>query len=484
MTLRQNNSPSPATEEDVRKEALRWIHENKGLEIAPEVDRKKDYYGSPRISSELPDCSMPMTFDSYSFCSLGCTFCFAYFFKSNNPAIKNLQLRPVDVGRMINALNGNCTDKHSKLLYDHFYSKKFLLHWGGMADPFCHFEKTNRRGLPLMEELGRLNYPTLFSFKGPTIFDKDYVKVFDKYSGQSNFAFQCSIITANEKLSAKIEVGVPTPTKRIEALKMLSDMGYWTILRLRPFIIGVSDDRLDELLERCLAAGIKGISTEFFALDCRSNEGMKTRYAAIAKVVGVPDLLKYYSKLSPSERGGYMRLNRMVKERHVRKMYEFCVKHKLVFACSDPDFKELNMSGSCCGMPDDFPANRGLENWTKSQLTYHMKEARLAYHRTGERMVLRFNEVYGRETYLDEGAFANDHVGACGKCTAERQQLTQRTIVQQQWNNLRSPACPRNYFHGKVMPCGTDFDGNLEFIYTPMEYEARWAGEGVDLTTR
>jgi very-short-patch-repair endonuclease len=61
--------------EEIAKEALRWIHENKGLVIDPVVDKTKDYYSSPRISSELPDCSMPMTFDSYNFCGLGCTFC-------------------------------------------------------------------------------------------------------------------------------------------------------------------------------------------------------------------------------------------------------------------------------------------------------------------------------------------------------------------------------------------------------------------------
>ena len=410
--------------------------------------------------------------------------CFAYFFKSNNPAIKNLSLRPVDINRMIHAINGDCKDKHSKLMFDHFYSKKFLLHWGGMADPFCNFEKTNKRGLPLMEELGKLNYPTLFSFKGPTIFEKEYISLFEKYSDQRNFAFQCSIITFNQELSRKIEIGVPSPKKRIAALKMLSDMGYWTILRLRPFIIGVSDDGLDELLENCLEAGIRGISTEFFAMDCRSNQGMKERYAAIAKVIGVDDLHKYYAKLSPSERGGYMRLNRLVKERHVRKMYEFCIKHNLVFACSDPDYKELNMSGSCCGMPDNSPDNRGLENWTRSQLTYHLKEARKLYHKTGEKKELLFGEVYGKESYLDDKAFANDHVGVVGHCVGERSQLTHRIIVQKQWNNLRSPANPRNYFHGKVLPNGLDAQGNLKFIYSPSEYEERWKNEGVDLVGR
>lgn len=37
------------------------------------------YYGSPRWSNEIADCSMPMTFDTYSNCSFGCLYCFAQF---------------------------------------------------------------------------------------------------------------------------------------------------------------------------------------------------------------------------------------------------------------------------------------------------------------------------------------------------------------------------------------------------------------------
>ena len=47
---------------------------NPGYEISTSA-----YYSSPRLSSEVPDCSMPMTFDNYSSCSYSCSFCFAFF---------------------------------------------------------------------------------------------------------------------------------------------------------------------------------------------------------------------------------------------------------------------------------------------------------------------------------------------------------------------------------------------------------------------
>lgn len=36
-------------------------------------------YGSPRWTGELSDCSMPMTFDTYSNCSFGCVYCFSQY---------------------------------------------------------------------------------------------------------------------------------------------------------------------------------------------------------------------------------------------------------------------------------------------------------------------------------------------------------------------------------------------------------------------
>lgn len=472
------NKEFPTLDSEIVNESRRWIIENKGMLC------QKGGYSSPRISSEIADCSMPMTFDHFSYCSLGCLYCFAYFFKSNNPSSqgKKAVLKSIDPEKKLQAMQGRTTNQNDALFYKCFYSKKFLLHWGGLADPFCGFEKKNSVGLHFLEGLGEMNYPTLLSFKGGSVFQEEYKQLFKKYAKQRNFAFQTSIITNSDHLSSIVEIGVPNTSRRLEAIRMLSDMGYWTILRLRPFIIGISDDGLDELLERALKAGIKAISIEFFALDARANIGMKQRYDWLAKVIGVDDLMKYFNSLSPRERGGYMRLNRLVKEPYIRKVYEFCAKHNLVCGISDPDFKELNTSGSCCGMPDKYPPNPLLENWTRSQMTYHLKEARRKYHLTGERAEFRFSKVYGNESYLDEHGLSVDHIGVVSLCSAERKCITQRILLQKQWNNLRSPANPRNYFHGKVLPVGRDDNGDIIYKYNPLEYEKRWADEGVDLT--
>ena len=36
-------------------------------------------YSSPRWTGEITDCSLPVTFDTYSNCSFGCVYCFSQY---------------------------------------------------------------------------------------------------------------------------------------------------------------------------------------------------------------------------------------------------------------------------------------------------------------------------------------------------------------------------------------------------------------------
>jgi DNA repair photolyase len=472
-------------ESEIMKEGQKYFRQNKNRIIDPNNPGAFGYI-SPRVSSEFMDCSMPMTFDHFSHCSLGCLYCFAYFFKSMNSSF-NEKLHAANYKNLIRILRGDkdiISGGRGKMLWDNFIKKKFLLHWGGMADPFCNFEKANPIGYEIIKSLGELNYPCLFSFKGSAVFRPKYRAIFEKYAEQRNFAFQVSIISPSDEMSRKVEIGVPVTSRRIDAIKMLSEMGYFTILRLRPYIIGITDDGIEDLLGRCLEAGIQGVSMEFFAVDSRTSEGMAKRYDWLAQQIGVKDLHQYFKTLSPPERGGYKRLNRLVKEQYVKTVYKFCAEHGLVFGCSDPDFKELNTSGSCCAMPDNYPDNKLLQNWTKNQLTYALKEARRLYHTSGRYSKFRFHQVFRPEedTYLVNRELSWDHPSVSEFSAGVRHRINYLQIAKRVWNDLRSPSNPRNYFHGKMIPLTVDGDGNYVYKYEPSSYEKEWTKEGIDLT--
>lgn len=409
--------------------------------------------------------------------------CFSHAQKDVNPGTKEAPLQAVHPDKFFKALDGLSTLKEEQLFYKYFYKDKFLLHLGGLADSFCHYEKKYGYSYPIIEGILEREYPLMFSSKGPMIVDPKYVSLFEKYKDKNSVAFQFSIVTADDALAKKVEPGVPSPTERLAYMKYLSDMGYWTILRLRPFIIGVTDQTLPELLQKAYDSGAKALSTEFYAMDQRCVGNMRKATEDMGKLMGIKDIFKYFPRLSPKERGGYCRLNRLVKEQYVKYMYKFCCDHNMLFTCSDPDFKELSMSQNCCGLPahGNHPT-KDMNNWSVNQLTAAIMEARQIYHKTGELKLLRFNEVYKPKDWIfDEIALSHMDIGVTKYVYAIRKQLTLRHLLQDKWNNLGSYSNPRNYFHGKLLPVGVE-DSNLVYQYNPMPYEQRWVDEGLDLT--
>jgi hypothetical protein len=75
-----------------------------------------------------------------------------------------------------------------------------------------------------------------------------------------------------------------------------------------------------------------------------------------------------------------------------------------------------------------------------------------------------------------------DHISKVGMSSADRIGMSYRDLLRAKWNNLDSPANPRNYLHGKVLPCGLDEKGDLKFVYVEHEYEQRWKDSGIDMT--
>jgi len=466
--------------QDIDNLPLEWLRVN----YSRTCDAK-DHYSSPRLSSEYLDCSMPLTFDSYNFCSYSCKYCFAAFFKGNNPMLKGegLQLKSVDVKKMERMITGKMPND---LYWKFFFSKRYIMQWGSMADPFCNFEKTNKVGEQLIKLFGDNKYPIRFSFKGQEI--QTYLPLFEKYKEAKNFVFQSSIIGVDPVLASKIEVGAPSPDFRFKMLGKLGEMGYWTILRLRPFVIGFSDIGLDELLENCKKYKIRGISMEFFALDFKCSKEVRKQVTRLGDLLGY-DIERYYKDLSSHRRGSYMRLNRDVKERWVRKIYKFCYDNNVVFGCSDPDYKELNMSGSCCALPESFPENPEICNYTRCQQTDKLRLLRRNYWRgkRGDDIQLKFgNVVNGDPKFQDflhnNRLFGNDIVYKTSYLTSEVVNTTPASCMRKFWNNLRSPNAPMNYFEGKVMPVGRDEDGNLVYEYKVHPYEEYWTKDlGIDL---
>jgi hypothetical protein len=193
--------------------------------------------------------------------------------------------------------------------------------------------------------------------------------------------------------------------------------------------------------------------------------------------------MEYYKRLSPSSRGTYLRLNTLVKEYYMRRIIIKCKELGLHIAISDPDFKWLNFSGSCCGMPrTKNEYNSDITNWSRGQLTYHLVELRKRYWESnGKEKHLKVEEILKDMAFNwgDETRYFHDYIKYWS--TDHRMaRMGFKDAFIETWNNTNSPSNPYNYFDGVMKPSSIDKEtNNLIFEYNPCESELRLKKEGI-----
>lgn len=310
------------------------------------------WYLSPRWSIEITDCSMPMTFDQYSNCFYSCLYCFSQYQRcvgegKNNYIAKKVFTVNVEKVKRIFTLKDESQ-------FSKFIEEKKVMQWGGLSDPFCEFERKLGVGLELLRFFREIDYPICFSTKGVWwLNDPRYTELF---KNNKKWNVKVSIITMEEEKARKIEIGVPTPTQRLDAIEKIASLNCGgATLRLRPFIIGVSNPRHIELIEAAGDKGATALSTEFFCLEVRSTI-LRKRLKILSELAGY-DIFNFYRKYSALT--GYLRLNRNVKRPFMNEMEDVCRRKGMRFYVSDAHFKERCDNGSCCGLTEDWNYSRG-----------------------------------------------------------------------------------------------------------------------------
>jgi len=411
-------------------------------------------YNSPRISGEILDCSMPMTFDQYNNCGHNCLYCFSTFQRGIGNASDEYWKR-----EKIKAVNPKTFmklfEKDHESQFKYILEHRKPMQWGGLSDPFCPIEEKFGIGLEILQFLSELKYPCSFSSKGDLLLkDKRYFDAF--VNNKENFHYKCSIITYDEEIAKRLEAGVPTPKRRFEVLTALSKAGIRTTLRMRPFIIGITDKTAIEMLREAKKAGCESVSTEFFCLEMRANEQTRRKYDAMSKLCGF-DIYEYYRKMSPKQ-SGYLRLNYKLKEKYLRPIKEECERLGLRLHVSDAHHKELSCTGSCCGLPDDGSA---LSNYQKSQFTNAIVIAR-------KNGTVKFSDMEGEFDWLKSFKLTKAigmNMGTSHNAI-KKKDLTMFDFMRNCWNNPKSAKSPYRYFGGALTPIDTDENGDLIYKYT------------------
>ena len=413
-----------------------------------ENNKHMAYYNSPRWTNEIADFSMPMTFDTYSNCSFGCLYCFSQFQRAIGGAKENYlnknvtHVNPDKIKRMFTE-----PDKYAGQFAEYIKQRR-VMQWGGLSDQFDGYERKYGVTLELLRFFKEIDYPLCFSTKA-TWWTKDE-RYMELVRGQRNWNFKFSIITKDEAKARIIEMGVPTPKERLNAIERIAnaDAGGAT-LRLRPFIIGVSTPTYLDLIREAGNRGATALSTEFMCVEMRSNE-LKSKMPIFNELCGF-DFWNFYKQYSVSS--GYMRLNRKVKEPFIRNMEQVCREIGMRFYVSDAHFKELCHNGSCCGLPPTW-------NYSHGQFCEALQIAK-------NKGCVYYSDISKDIEQLHRYNWARTE--GYNKQSSEKKAhfygMTMANYMRWLWNNPQSGQSPYKLFEGILIPNGKDEDGNLIYTY-------------------
>lgn len=418
----------------------------------------KKNYSSPRWSMELLDCSMPMSFDTYSRCSYNCQYCFSFFQKSHvldgYLTGKVRSVNPTRVIKLFDAIrNGdfnrlNSTEKQ----FIPYVQDGRIMQWGGLADEFDEYERRFGITLELLKYFDRIDYPLSFSTKAAWwTEDARYMDLFRRHA--HNWHVKISIITNDDGKAREMEKGVPSSTERLAAVKNLADAGIHVTLRLRPYIIGLSED-FGALIPRAKAAGADSVTTEFFCLECRADERLKARYAEMSRIVGY-DIFKFY--MEQSIQAGYKRLNKGIKAPIIAKMRDLTHGLGMRFHVSDAFCRECNDACNCCGVPPEWKVSQ------KGQIGQAICIAR-------EKGFVRWSDIAADvERYF--GGFnwtkAASYNTGSNKARALLYDTTMAQWIRANWNNVKSGTSPARAYGNVLVPDGVDENGDVIYRYAP-----------------
>lgn len=445
------------------------------------------WYISPRWTYEILDCSMPMTFDSYSNCAFQCVYCFSYFQRSVGASADNYlhhRVKSVNVERVKRLFRGELPNSQ----FNWYIKSRRVLQWGGLSDGFDFYEKQFGVSLDLLNFWNAMDYPLSISTKG--VWWTEDPRYQEAFRNRGNVHLKTSIVTLDEARAKKMERGVATPEERFRMLEWANNNGVAaTTVRLRPFILGltadypftdVSKSQIEALVQRTKQAGAYSLTTEFLCLERRASATARERYDIMADITGfgqngLPGLFEFYS--ANSLNNGLMRLNYDLKRAYMETLQEACYKYGVHFFVSDAHHKEKSEHAGCCGLPDTGPLSVTNRGQFAEAILIAKRNGRVHWSDISELAEVLRAIPYGAAAVEGQSSPTQFNLGTTDS-RAMRMYQSMYDYMRDAWNNPRSFMSPARYFGGALVPDTPDVNGDLVYLYN-----SPWVDSGLQVTS-
>lgn len=201
--------------------------------------------------NDSPDISFDRSINPYRGCEHGCVYCFA------RPTHAYLGLSPgLDFESKLFAKHDAPALLEKELAHPDYQPKMIAI--GTNTDPYQPIERDLKIMRGILEVLDRVSHPVGIVTKSALVVrDLD---ILERMAKRNLVKVGISVTTLDAKLARSMEPRASTPTKRLEALKRLTEAGVPTKVMVSPIIPALNDAEMERILDSAAHIGVKEAS--------------------------------------------------------------------------------------------------------------------------------------------------------------------------------------------------------------------------------
>ncbi|HWK65166.1 MAG TPA: PA0069 family radical SAM protein [Rhizobiaceae bacterium] len=198
--------------------------------------------------NESPDISFDRSINPYRGCEHGCVYCFA------RPTHAYMGLSPgLDFESKLFAKPDAARLLERELAREGYQPRTIAI--GTNTDPYQPIEKQYRIMREVLEVLEARKHPVGIVTKSALV-TRD-IDILSRMAEQGLAKVALSVTTLDRMLARTMEPRASTPTKRLEAIKQLSEAGIPTSVMVAPILPGLNDSEIERILDAASAAGAR-----------------------------------------------------------------------------------------------------------------------------------------------------------------------------------------------------------------------------------
>lgn len=195
-----------------------------------------------------PDISFDQSINPYRGCEHGCIYCYA------RPTHAYLGLSPgLDFETQLYAKT-NAAELLTRELAARSYVPKVIA-LGAVTDPYQPIERQYEVTREILEVLDRTNHPVgIVTKSGLILRDLD---ILERMAKRDLVKVAISVTTLDRMIARKMEPRAATPSKRLDAIRALSEAGVHTTVMMAPIVPALNDEEIERILEAAAEAGAR-----------------------------------------------------------------------------------------------------------------------------------------------------------------------------------------------------------------------------------